>query len=89
MLLIMSGNVVMSKIVALMRVVLSCTEMYHTIDECHTNQSRYIQVQLYFSIHLTWIQSLGRWRQCVVPKLWNIQPPHSTPIQKMPPMYES
>jgi hypothetical protein len=26
-------------------------------------------------MHLNWIWSLGRWRQCVVSKCWNIQPP--------------
>lgn len=82
MLLTMTGSVVMSKIDVLMHVVLSYTEMYHTVDGCHTNQSCYIHVQLYFSIHLTWIQSLGRWRQCVVPKLWNIEPPRGAPTQK-------
>jgi len=68
----MPGSVVMSKVDALMHVILRYTEMYNPLDKCHTNQSYYNQVQLYFTIHLTWIQSLGRWRQCVVPKLWNI-----------------
>ena len=67
MLLTMPGSVVMSKVDALMHVVLRYTVMYNPLDKCHTNQSHYNQVQLYFIIHLTWIRSLGRCRQCVVP----------------------
>lgn len=88
MLLTMPGSVIMSKVDAPMHVVLSYTEMYNTVDECHTYHSHYKQV-LYFSIHLTWIQSLQRWRQCVVPELFNIQPPLVTPTQKIPAVYES
>jgi len=46
MLLTMPGSVIMSKADALMHVVLRYTEMYNTIDKCHTNHSHYNQVQL-------------------------------------------
>ena len=82
MLLTMLGSVIMSKVDALMCVILSWAEMYSIIDEFHTSQSHYNQIQLYFSIHLNWIQSLGRWRQYVFPKVWNIQPPRGAQTPK-------